>query len=103
MDPRYFDALQALRYCRFLPGSFDKRFVRDLSSLPSDAPLTERQMAQVERLVVHFRTQLARMGYVAPMDLQQAHFDRKRLALGQTPDEVKYHWVRGQLPLENEP
>lgn len=50
MTARHYEALQALKQCTFLPGSWDKRFVRNLSALPQDAALTERQAANVERL-----------------------------------------------------
>lgn len=96
MDAMHYEALQALSRCRFLPGSWDKRFVRNLSGLPTEADLTEKQIAQIERLVVRFRNQLARHGYVAPIELAGAYYDRVRLA--PVPNAVKYAWVGEPSP-----
>lgn len=61
MTPRHYESLQALKQCTFLPGSFDKRFVRDLSALPQDTELTEKQAANVERLAHRYRKQIGRV------------------------------------------
>ena len=45
----------ALARCSFLPGSWDKRFVRDVASLKTHTPL---QAANIDRLAWKYRRQL---------------------------------------------
>lgn len=47
--------IKALSYCRFLPGSFDKRFVKEIQGKES---LTVWQHEQLERLIHKYRKQL---------------------------------------------
>ena len=61
MTARHYEALQALKQCTFLPGSYDKRFVRNLSALPQERELTERQAANVERMAYRYRRQIGRL------------------------------------------
>jgi len=45
--------------CRFLPGSFDKRFARDLDSqLANSGEITEKQRAYLVKLVHKYRRQI---------------------------------------------
>lgn len=60
MTARHYEALQALKLCTFYPGSWTKRFVRDLSALPQDAELTERQAEWVEKVAYRYRRQIGR-------------------------------------------
>lgn len=76
MTPRHYEALQALKQCTFLPGSFDKRFVRDLSALPADAELTERQAANVERLAYRYRRQIGRLIFESPTRIPSVQLER---------------------------
>lgn len=48
-------AIQALQRVTYLPGSWDKRFARDVSYLTT---ITEKQAAQVRRLVHRYRRQI---------------------------------------------
>lgn len=52
-------ALSLLSGCTFLPGSFDKRFMRDLSALPDKQTkeLTEKQNRCLWKLVYKYRRQ----------------------------------------------
>lgn len=54
--------IKALRqHVTFLPGSYDKRFVADLSGQANsnpDKPLTERQAIFLEKLCYKYRRQL---------------------------------------------
>jgi hypothetical protein len=49
--------LERLARCTFLPGSFDKRFVRNLSG-NRDLALSKRQAAYLEYMHYHYRGQL---------------------------------------------
>lgn len=57
-----YNILQALARCSFQPGSWVKRFVRDLAAMPTDAVLSEKQQAALHRTAWHYRTQLSRFG-----------------------------------------
>lgn len=57
LDP-YARMVRALEGCTFLPGSWDKRFVRDMSGKP-DSAMTSKQKASVLRMVQKFRRQLS--------------------------------------------
>lgn len=48
--------------CRFLPGSWDKRFAHDMAALASAEPIafTERQAESLRRLAHRYRKQLER-------------------------------------------
>lgn len=49
--------LTILRGCTFLPGSYDKRFVRNISALPDDCELTENQAMLIPVLFHRYRRQ----------------------------------------------
>lgn len=61
MEPRHYQAIQKLARCRFLPGSFDKCFVRSMAMLGPYDLLSERQAEWVERMAYRYRRQMARM------------------------------------------
>ena len=45
--------------CRFLPGSFDKRFARDLDSqLSNSGEITEKQRTYLVKLIYKYRRQI---------------------------------------------
>lgn len=54
--------IQALAHCSFYPGSWVKRFVRDLSTYPREKELTEKQALALAKVAWHYRKQLARHG-----------------------------------------
>lgn len=59
-------AVKALSKCRFLPASWDKRFVRDMCRLAEkpDAPmLTEKQTRKLDDVTFKYRAQLEMAGY----------------------------------------
>lgn len=61
--------LMALRGCRFAVGSYDKRFVRNVSAEalnPEHPGLTERQRAFLALLGHRYRRQLASRGWPPP-------------------------------------
>jgi len=58
MEKRHYDLLWVLRGCTFLPGSWDKRFVRHLSALPVEAELTEKQVACLEKMAHRYLEQM---------------------------------------------
>ena len=51
--------LAALRFCSFLPGSFDKRFIRELAEYVQNvAPeITEKQEACLRKMACKYRRQ----------------------------------------------
>lgn len=57
MTPKQQAMLKALRGCTFLPGSYTKRFVRDMSSLEKETPLTVKQAAYLEKIFFQYRKQ----------------------------------------------
>lgn len=55
------EQISALRKCTFLPGSYDKRFVRDVGSCLDNMPekeLTERQVTYIKTLYHKYRKQI---------------------------------------------
>lgn len=51
--------VEALSLCRFMAGSWDKRFVRNLSNHNFHEPLTPRQSAALWRVAYRFREQVS--------------------------------------------
>jgi hypothetical protein len=58
MEEQHYDALQELSNCRFLPGSWDRKFVRDLSSKPREATLSPKQVRYLKKLYYRYRRQI---------------------------------------------
>ena len=50
--------LAALRNCTFLPGSYDKRFVNDMSNKAEDYELSDKQAVFLEKLHHRYRRQI---------------------------------------------
>ena len=69
MTDEHYQLLQRLVDCTFLPGSWEKRFVRDLSAETKDYELTAKQLAQVERLHYRYRRQLGEPDMLKPLAL----------------------------------
>lgn len=55
LSPLERSMLAALARCTFLPGSFEKRFVRDISGVTA---LTERQRALFHKIFYRYRRQM---------------------------------------------
>lgn len=55
--------IQNLARCRFAPATWDKKFARDLAAKPEGVILTPKQRANLYRLVVRYRKQLATNDY----------------------------------------
>lgn len=51
--------LEALDRCTMLPGSWDKRFIRDMKGQPADFVPSEKQSEMIEKLYHRYRRQLA--------------------------------------------
>ena len=51
-------AIEALSRCRFMVGSWSKRFARDLAAMPENQVLTPKQRLALWRTVKKFRRQL---------------------------------------------
>ena len=49
--------IQELARCIFQPGSWEKRFVRDLATMPPEKELTEKQAAALHRTAYRYRKQ----------------------------------------------
>lgn len=58
MTEEQYSLLQRLKQCTFLPGSYDKRFVRNLSAAPKDVNLTKGQADYLSKLEHKYRRQL---------------------------------------------
>ena len=74
----------ALAGCTFLPGSWQKRFARDMAATAThapDHPLSERQTAWLIRLAHIYRRQLPTVVLAAALDEAVANADR-RVAAG---------------------
>lgn len=61
-------AVMALVRCTFLPGSWDKRFVRALGQHARDTPLSDKQREWLWKLVWKYRRQIP-----YPSIVEQAH------------------------------
>lgn len=59
--------IKALNKCIFLPGSFDKRFARDMYSIMTndnaDKPLTEKQGGYLAKLFHKYRKQIGHIDH----------------------------------------
>lgn len=59
MTPEQYVKIHALSLCTFLPASYEKRFVRDMCSLPFDSELSEKQTAFLNKLYHRYREQIS--------------------------------------------
>lgn len=105
MHSDHYQALKALSRCTFYPGSWDKRFVRDMAALGPYDLLTPKQEQNIERLTYCYRKQLGRLGYGAPV----AFIERARAEKAARAQEIRHPWLperpqpeteNPQLPLE---
>jgi hypothetical protein len=70
----------ALGHCSFLPGSWDKRFARDLAAAAGSDPepeFSEAQRAHLLRLAHKYRRQLGAQILEVVLDLAQYAADRR--------------------------
>ena len=58
MHPHEIEIVEALYGCRFVPGTSQKRFVRQMFARDTAKPLTERQRAYLWAIVWSWRRQL---------------------------------------------
>lgn len=58
MTPEEIRVVQLMTVVSFLPGSFDKRFYRDVRSYPDDRALTERQHDYLMKIFHRYRKQI---------------------------------------------
>jgi hypothetical protein len=59
INPKQAATIAVLAACSFQPGSFDKRFSRDvLARVQSDRPLTEKQYLCLRKLLFKYRRQM---------------------------------------------
>jgi hypothetical protein len=62
--------------CRYLPGTWDKRFIHTLHAKPTkdletdDLKLTEKQVAELKRIAWRMRMQLRQLGFDPPLDFK---------------------------------
>lgn len=62
MTPEQRELIDKLKQCRFAVGSYDKRFVNDMSVKPDNYQLTDKQASFLEKLAHRYRRQLAKGG-----------------------------------------
>jgi len=60
MTELHWQIIQGLRGCTFLPGSWDKRFARDMETLGPCDMLSPKQEVQLERMAWRYRRQIGR-------------------------------------------
>lgn len=87
--------IQALSKCSFYPGSWTKRFVRDLASYPRDKELSEKQQAALGKVAWHYRKQLAGHGIAVETRPPSIGPDREAAALQRDLDALKA-WNEGK-------
>jgi hypothetical protein len=58
MTPATYDLIKRLNGCTFLPGSFEKGFVRGLAAKSLDDTLTEKQLMLLGQIRYRYRKQL---------------------------------------------
>lgn len=85
MEEQHYDALQELATCRFVPGSYDKRFVRDLAMKSRDAELTPKQINFLKKTYYKYRKQIMSRNPDAEFDWT---FDLVEVPSISNPDKV---------------
>lgn len=88
--------IQALARCSFYPGSWVKRFVRDLSMYPREKELTPKQAAALAKVAWHYRKQLARHGVVVETRPEGALGTDKEARQSQADQEALKAWNEGK-------
>jgi uncharacterized protein (TIGR02996 family) len=88
-------AIELLGRCRLLPGSWDKRFIRDLNDRPEDYRLTTKQRAHLWRIAFKFRKQMGgQWGDIAATWLAVPADERAfREAIEADTDDTAPRWV----------
>ncbi len=61
MKPEHRHKLDLLSACTFLPGSWPKRFVWEVGSLPDESVMSAKQEYWIDRLYYMFRRQISAM------------------------------------------
>jgi len=59
MTTEQYVKIHALSLCTFLPASYDKRFVRDMTCLPFDHELSDKQSVFLDKLYYRYRKQIS--------------------------------------------
>lgn len=90
MTPAMIGIARHLGRCTFLPGSWDKRFARDIAALAEHSPdkdLTDRQAAHLLRLTHKYRRQMPTQIVMDALDeMEKAAETRVANGLGALPD-----------------
>jgi hypothetical protein len=95
--------IQALARCSFQPGSWTKRFVRDLASKPVEFVLSEKQQAALHRTAWHYRKQLAGFGIAIETRPPDALGVDKWAVQSQREQASSAAWNTGRKLYEEEP
>ena len=66
MTPEQFSLIQRLSKCTFLPGSFEKRFVRNLAEYTVKDEISAKQQRYLEKLHYRYRRQLHEPDFPMP-------------------------------------
>lgn len=88
--------IQALACCHFYPGSWVKRFVRDLATFPREKELSEKQAAALARVAWHYRKQLARHGVAVETRPPDALGTDREARAAQRDQEALDAWNNGE-------
>lgn len=71
MTPNQIEIVDALNRCTLLPGSSDKRFIRDMARVPSGYQLSDKQENYLGALAWRYRRQMPSKLVPAKPDLTQ--------------------------------
>ena len=89
MTPEQIIMIEALSRCTFGVGSYQKYFVRDLSTMPHDKKLSDKQWVYLDKLYYMYRKQITASKFYDPMtypdfekpiDLKKIEVEQKRIA-----------------------
>lgn len=87
-------AINSLARCKFMPGTFDKRFARDLAATPENYTLTPKQRETLWRLVVRYRRQFTGTDYIASL------VEHARWWLGRPAEQIAFEQMLDANPAD---
>ena len=89
MDSEQITMIKALSCCTFGVGSYQKRFVRDVSTFPSGKKLSDKQSLYLDKLYWQYRKQIMSLGvydpdtyppFEKPIDFKKIEAEQRKIA-----------------------
>lgn len=89
MDSEQITMIEALNRCTFAVGSYQKRFVRDMSTMPHDKKLSDKQSLFLDKLYWLYRKQISASEFYdpdtyppfeKPIDFKKIEAEQRRIA-----------------------